>query len=71
MATVQGTEQPVAVMRTPEAGLRKSVLPTSSMISPTLELQIPIKHVPYAAAKRMLDIILSLAGLIVLSPLFL
>jgi exopolysaccharide biosynthesis polyprenyl glycosylphosphotransferase len=41
------------------------------MRSSTLDLQIPIKHMPYAAAKRAMDILLSLAGLIVLSPLFL
>lgn len=71
MATMQGTEPPVAAMRTPETGLRDSMLSTSPMRSSTLDLQIPIKHMPYAAAKRAMDILLSLAGLIVLSPLFL
>jgi len=70
MAIVNPTEPTMALHGT-DAGSRNGALNAIRTPESPENRLYPIKEVPYASAKRALDIAISAFGLIVLSPLFL
>jgi exopolysaccharide biosynthesis polyprenyl glycosylphosphotransferase len=66
MATIEQTE-PSVVLRGTTSGPRIGAL---SELSPSPRPAFPVKQVPYARAKRAMDIIVAILAIIVLSPFF-
>jgi len=70
MAVVNPTEPSISI-HPKDLGSRNGALHAIPSVETNYLEPIPVKQVPYATAKRALDIVLSLIGLIVLSPVFL
>jgi exopolysaccharide biosynthesis polyprenyl glycosylphosphotransferase len=70
MAIVNPTEPSIS-LPTREMGSRNGALHPIPLAETQYLQPIPVKQVPYARAKRILDIILSSVGLLVLSPILL
>jgi exopolysaccharide biosynthesis polyprenyl glycosylphosphotransferase len=69
MATVNPTEPSAIALRNPEAGSLNGK--RSSSIAPSQDLDapiIPVRHIPYAAAKRITDILISFIALVLAAP---
>jgi lipopolysaccharide/colanic/teichoic acid biosynthesis glycosyltransferase len=70
MAIVNPTE-PTIALTSMELGSRNGALHPIPQADTRFQSPIPVKSVSYAAAKRILDIILSAFGLVVFSPILL
>jgi exopolysaccharide biosynthesis polyprenyl glycosylphosphotransferase len=70
MAIVNHSE-PSLALRSGEKGSRSGGLDPILTPDKQYSAPIPVKPVPYAAAKRMMDVLISLFGLILFSPFFL
>lgn len=70
MATVHSTESPIGLLDR-EGGLRSSGSFGAGVRPAPFGFRIPVRPVPYAASKRVLDVLLSAFLMVVLSPVFL
>jgi lipopolysaccharide/colanic/teichoic acid biosynthesis glycosyltransferase len=70
MAVVNPTEPSISI-HPKDLGSRNGALHAIPSVETNYLEPIPVKQVSYAKAKRLLDIVLSIIGLIVLSPVFL
>ncbi len=71
MATVKGTEPPLAVRSSMDHAAFNGIRVTSAIFSPQFAPHIPVKQVPYARIKRVFDIVISSIALVALSPIVL
>lgn len=71
MATVKRTDPPLVVLATARAAAPVAMRTPPLPLNRLYETSVPVRPVPYAAAKRLLDITLALIGICILSPVFL
>src|ERR1041384_2047773 len=71
MATVKGTEPPLAVRSSMDPAALNGIRVSTTILSPQFAPSIPVKQVPYASVKRLFDILISFTAIVALSPVYL